>query len=66
MVSNEEKRARDALKKEAKFGEDIDLDAYHEGKRDIAEVESLEDLPKDTKDTMLDSGITPSGEGTLR
>jgi Fe-S cluster assembly scaffold protein SufB len=63
MVSNEEKRARDALKKEAKFGEDIDLDAYHEGKRDIAEVESMEDLPKDTKATMLDSGIMPSGKG---
>lgn len=63
MVSNEEKRARDALKKEAKFGEDIDLDAYHEGRRDIAEVESMEDLPEDTRTTMLDSGITPSGKG---
>ncbi len=63
MVSNEEKRARDALKKEAKFGEDIDLDSYHDGKRDIAEVESMEDLPKDTKTTMLDSGIMPSGKG---
>jgi hypothetical protein len=63
MVSNEEKRAKEALKKEAKFGEDIDLDAYKEGKRDIAEVESMEDLPKDTQITMLDSGIMPSGKG---
>jgi len=63
MVSNEEKRAKDALKKESKFGEDIDLDAYDEGKRDIAEMESLEDLPKDTKTAMLDSGIMPSGKG---
>ncbi|MBP7087587.1 MAG: SufD family Fe-S cluster assembly protein [Methanomassiliicoccales archaeon] len=63
MVSNEEKRAREALKKEAKFGEDIDLDTYMEGKKDLAEVESLEDLPKDTKTTLLDSGIVPTGHG---
>lgn len=63
MVSNEERRVKEALKKEAKFGEDIDLDAYKEGKRDIAELESLEDLPKDTKITLLDSGIVPTGHG---
>lgn len=63
MASNDENRAKDALKKQAKFGEDIDLDSYHDGKRDIAEMESLEDLPKDTKATMHDSGLTPSGKG---
>ncbi|HNX47324.1 MAG TPA: SufD family Fe-S cluster assembly protein [Methanomassiliicoccales archaeon] len=63
MTSNDENRAKDALKKQAKFGEDIDLDSYHDGKRDIAEMESLEDLPKDTKETMHDSGLTPSGKG---
>ncbi len=63
MASNEEKRAKEALRKEAKFGEDIDLDSYNEGKRDIAEVESLEDLSKDTKNTMLDAGIMPSSKG---
>lgn len=63
MVSEEAKRAREALKKQAKFGEDIDLDAYQEGKKDLAEVESLEDLPKDTRTTLLDSGIVPTGHG---
>ncbi|HQN75984.1 MAG TPA: SufD family Fe-S cluster assembly protein, partial [Methanomassiliicoccales archaeon] len=63
MVSDEAKRAREALKKQAKFGEDIDLDAYQEGKKDLAEVESLEDLPKDTRTTLLDSGIVPTGHG---
>ena len=63
MVSNEEKRAKEALKKQAKFGEDIDLDEYKEGSRDLSELESLEDLPGETKSTMLDSGIVPSEKG---
>jgi len=63
MVSNDEKRAKEALKKQAKFGEDIDLEEYDEGSRDLSELESLEDLPGDTKSTMLDSGIVPSEKG---
>jgi uncharacterized protein len=63
MVTDEEKRAKEALKKEGKFGESIDLDAYEEGSRGLASAESLEDLPKDTQQTMLDSGIVPSQQG---
>jgi len=63
MVNNEEKRAREALKKEAKFGEDIDLDSYQDGSRDLSSTESLEDLPRDTKDVMLDAGIMPTEKG---
>jgi len=63
MVSDEERRVREALRKEAKFGEDIDLDEFDEGSHELAEMESLEDLSKDMKSTMLDTGITPSGKG---
>jgi len=63
MVNNEERRAREALKKEAKFGEDIDLDSYQDGSRDLSSTESLEDLPRDTKDVMLDAGIMPTEKG---
>jgi len=63
MVTDEEKRAKEALKKEGKFGESIDLDAYEEGSRGLASADSLEDLPKDTQQTMLDSGIVPSQQG---
>jgi len=63
MVSDEERRAREALRKEAKFGEDIDLDDFDEGSHDLAEMESLDDLSKDMKSTMLDTGITPTDKG---
>ncbi len=63
MVNNEERKVREALKKEAKFGEDIDLDSYKEGSRDLSATDSLTDLSKDTKDTMLDAGIMPTEKG---
>jgi Fe-S cluster assembly scaffold protein SufB len=63
MVTNEERKVREALKKEAKFGEDIDLDSYQQGREDLSAMESLEDLSKDTKDTMLDAGIMPTDKG---
>jgi hypothetical protein len=63
MVTNEEKKVREALKKEAKYGEDIDLDSFKEGSRDLSATEDLADLSKDTKETMLDAGIMPTEKG---
>ncbi|MCG7843888.1 MAG: SufD family Fe-S cluster assembly protein [Methanomassiliicoccales archaeon] len=63
MVTNEERKVREALKKEAKFGEDIDLDSYQQGREDLSAMGSLEDLSKDTKDTMMDAGIMPTDKG---
>ncbi len=63
MASDEERRAREALRKAARFGDDIDLEAYSEGSRELAPVGSLEELPEDTKTTLLDTGIVPSGKG---
>ncbi len=63
MVSNDEKKAKDALKKAAKFGEDIDLDEYEEGNRDLSVAGSFEELSNDTKDIMMDAGIVPTEQG---
>ncbi|MDD1772192.1 MAG: SufD family Fe-S cluster assembly protein [Methanomassiliicoccales archaeon] len=63
MVTDEENRAKGALKKAAKFGEDIDLDEYDEGSRELSTSGSFEDLSKDTQRTMLDTGIMPTAQG---
>ncbi|MBN1109917.1 MAG: SufD family Fe-S cluster assembly protein [Methanomassiliicoccales archaeon] len=63
MTSDQERRAKEALRKEASFGEDIDLEEYEEGSRELSTLESLEDLPQDTQRTMLDAGIEPSDKG---
>ena len=63
MVSNDEKKAKDALKKAAKFGEDIDLDDYQEGSRELSATGSFEELSDDTKETMMDAGIVPTEKG---
>lgn len=63
MLSEEERRAREALRKQARFGEDIDLEEFKEGERGLSEVESLEELPEEAKSSMLDAGIVPSAKG---
>lgn len=55
-------RAERALGKQARFGEDIDLDKYQEGARDLP-LSRLEELPDDVRESLLGSGVIPSGEG---
>ncbi|WP_019176667.1 SufB/SufD family protein [Methanomassiliicoccus luminyensis] len=55
-------RARKALNKQAKYGEDIDLDKFKDGARDIP-VSRLSELPDDMKETLLGAGVIPTGEG---
>ncbi|MCX6651458.1 MAG: SufD family Fe-S cluster assembly protein [Methanomassiliicoccales archaeon] len=63
MTTDQEKRAKEALHKAAKFGEDINLEEYEEGSKDLATSDSFEDLSKDIKQTMLDTGIVPTKQG---
>ncbi len=64
-VSKDElkKRAESALEKKATFGEDIDLSKFEEGAGDIPREPSLEKLPGELQDTLLRSGVVPSGKG---
>lgn len=55
-------RAQKALNKQAKYGEDIDLDKFKDGARDIP-VSRLSELPDDMKETLLGAGVIPTGEG---
>jgi Fe-S cluster assembly scaffold protein SufB len=57
------KRAESALKKEAKFGEDIDLDKYEEGARDIPRTEKLDQLSEEMQNALLGAGVVPTEVG---
>jgi Fe-S cluster assembly scaffold protein SufB len=63
MSEEGRKRAEAARDKKGLFGEDIELDKFKQGKRDIGEARSLEDLPESDRRTLLNAGIVPSGEG---
>ncbi|HSV42308.1 MAG TPA: SufD family Fe-S cluster assembly protein, partial [Methanomassiliicoccales archaeon] len=64
MSENEtKKRAQGAKAKKAAFGEDIDLEKYGQGRRDIGEENSLEDLKEEDRRTLLNVGVIPSAEG---
>ena len=57
------KRAEAAREKKAAFGEDIDLDKFKEGSKDLERVERLAELDEEEKQTLLDVGVVPSEEG---
>jgi uncharacterized protein len=57
------KRAEAAKEKKAAFGEDIDLDKFGQGRKDIPEQSSLEDLNEADRKTLLNVGVIPSEEG---
>ena len=57
------KRAEAARERQAKFGEDIDLDRFKEGAKDIAPASKLDELSDDLQDALLRSGVVPSEEG---
>jgi len=56
------KRAKEALKKPAVYGEDIDLDDYEDAPRDRAQAQSLEELEPDIQESMLQAGVIPSAQ----
>jgi len=55
-------RAKAALKKAAKFGEDIDLEAYRQGASDI-HVKKMEELSEVERQTLLNVGVVPTEAG---
>jgi len=57
------KRARAALRKSPAYGDDIDLGAYESAPQEEVETETLEDLGPELKESMLEAGVIPSGEG---
>lgn len=65
MQDSEElrKKARAALKKASIYGDDIDLEAYESVPQEKVEAETIEDLTPDIKESMLETGVIPSGEG---
>ncbi len=56
------KRAEDAREKEAKFGEDINIDQYKEGASDIA-PSKMNEFSEEMQEDLLQSGVIPSEEG---
>jgi len=57
------KRAEAAKEKRAAFGEDIDLDNYRSGSKDLEKVEGLMELKEEEQRTLLEAGVIPSEEG---
>ncbi len=55
-------RARKALKKEASFGEDLDLESYAYQGSDMMEIESLEELEPSDKSIASEVGFDVSGK----
>lgn len=56
------KKAEDALKKSAAYGEDFDLDEYSAGATDVRYEEKLADLTAEDKRTLLNVGFAPGEE----
>ncbi|MEM2944500.1 MAG: SufD family Fe-S cluster assembly protein [Methanomassiliicoccales archaeon] len=57
------KRAEVARKKKAPYGEDFDLDEFDIAPKNASETDNLEDLGGDIKQTLLNAGVIPTGEG---
>ena len=59
------KRAEAALRKDAAFGENFELDKYEIAPSNLEYVEDLKDLDEQTQRTLLNAGVVPSGEGRI-
>lgn len=59
MTSENErkKRAKEALRKPAKYGEDVDLDEFDYADGDMVELESIEEIPKTEQELLESIGI---------
>ena len=52
-----EEEVRKALGKKAAYGDDIDMEKYDEGEKDVEQIESLEDTPDDLQKKMINVGV---------
>jgi len=59
------KKAERAVEKSAVFGEDFNLGEFEIAPTDVETKEDLQDLDEETKKTLLNVGVVPSGEGRL-
>jgi hypothetical protein len=50
-----------AAAKKARYGEDVDLDRYKEGKRDLSPISDLNELGEEERRTLMDVGIQEEG-----
>jgi len=57
------RKAAEAKDKKASFGEDIDLEKFEEGSKDIPMVDRLAELPEEEQRTLLSAGVLPSEQG---
>lgn len=63
MLQNSLKKAKEAKKKEANLGEDIDIEEFKiEEPGEHESVESLEEIPKKYQNTLLQVGVDPKSE----
>ena len=53
------KRAEDALRKSAAYGEDFNLDEYGVGAAEVPYTEKLTELAEEDQRTLLNVGFTP-------
>ncbi|MCQ1535140.1 SufD family Fe-S cluster assembly protein [Methanosarcina sp. KYL-1] len=60
---NLKKRAESAAEKKAAFGEDFELEKFGEASKVSKPVEDLQVLDEESKKTLLQVGVIPSGEG---
>lgn len=61
--SEVKKRAEAAKGKKAAFGEDIELERFGQGRKDLEETSNLMDLKEEDRKTLLNVGVVPSAEG---
>ncbi|WP_406662189.1 SufD family Fe-S cluster assembly protein [Methanolobus sp. ZRKC3] len=59
---NLRKKVEDALKKNAAYGEDFDLNDYGVASKDVEYTEHLEELSEEDQRTLLNVGFTPNEE----
>lgn len=62
MQRNNNSRIKEALKKRAEYGEDVDLSDYEVGRRDKGVIEDLEGCENIYKETMESVGVTADEE----
>ncbi|MFP4170633.1 MAG: SufB/SufD family protein [Methanomassiliicoccales archaeon] len=56
------RRAKEALKKESAYGEDIDLGEYEDAPKDTEERGSLEEFEEDVQESMFNVGVVPDAK----
>ena len=63
MTRIDENEVKKALDKPAAYGEDIDLNEYVEGDREVEQIENITDTPEDLKKRMINVGVEADDDG---